>query len=51
MHNKFKSPATVTVIEVRRSEWPGLVVGMGGGRAVQKLLGGKPGGRGDKRTF
>ena len=41
MHNKFKSPATVTVIEVRRSGWLGFVVGMGGERAAQKLLGGK----------
>ena len=47
MYNKFKSSAIVTVIEVWRSEWLRLVR-MGGERAVQKLVEGKPGGRGDR---
>ena len=34
MYNRFVSPATVTVIEVRRSEWLGPVR-MGGERWVQ----------------
>jgi hypothetical protein len=37
MYNKFKSPAIVTVTEIRRSEWLGLVR-MGGDRAVQKVV-------------
>jgi hypothetical protein len=50
MYNKFKPPATVTASEVRRSEWLGLVR-MGGERAVQKLLEGKPGGRSKKKDL
>jgi hypothetical protein len=44
IYNKFKSPDIVTVIKVRRFEWFGHVVRMDSTGAVQRLLGGKPGG-------
>jgi hypothetical protein len=44
MYNKFKSPDIVTVNKVRRFEWLGHVV-MGSVGTVQRLLGGKRGGR------
>jgi hypothetical protein len=42
IHNKFKSPNIVTVIEVHRLEWLGHIVRMDGARTVMKLLEGKP---------
>ena len=47
MYNRFVSPATVTVIEVRRSEWLGPVR-MGGERWGTELVEGKRGGRSKK---
>jgi hypothetical protein len=42
IYNKFKSPNIVTVVELRRLEWLGHVVRMGGARIVKTLLEGKP---------
>jgi hypothetical protein len=48
--SKFKSPNTVTVIEVQRLEWlVRVVVRMGGARTVNNLLEGNPGGAEKKK--
>jgi hypothetical protein len=44
IYNKFKSPDTITVIEVSRLEWLGDVARLDGERAVRKLLEVKQGG-------
>ena len=51
IYNKFKSPNIVTVVQVRRLEWLGYVVRLDGERAVNRLLKGKPGGRGKKEDL
>jgi hypothetical protein len=48
IYNRFKSPDTVTVINVCRLEWLGYILRIDGERTVKKLLEGKLGG-GEKR--
>jgi hypothetical protein len=47
IYNKFKSPNIVSVIKIRRLQWPGYVR-MDGVGIVKKLMKGKPG-RGRKK--
>jgi hypothetical protein len=49
IYNKFKCRDTVTVVKVRRLEWPGHVVRMDGEGTGKKLLECKPRGETKKR--
>jgi hypothetical protein len=48
IYNNFKSPDIITGVQGRRFEWLGYVVRLGGERAVNRLLEGKPGGEREK---